>query len=48
MVKKEDRNGEAVGVPKLKRVKHLSDFTIKIDVGLKGKNVTRTHASSTF
>ena len=26
MVRKADRKGEAVGVPKLKPVKHLSDF----------------------
>ena len=31
-----------------KPVKHLSDFAIKTDACLKGKNVTRIHASSVF
>ena len=48
MVRKGDRKGEAVGVPKLEPVKHLSDFTIKTDAGLKGKNVTHIHASGAF
>ena len=48
MVKKGDPRREAVGVPKLKPVKHLSDFTIKIDASDKSKIVTRIHARSVF
>ena len=48
MVKKWDRRKEAVHVPKLKPVKHLSDSTTKSDVRYKAKNVTRTHASNDF
>ena len=48
MVKNRGSRREPVCVPKLKPVKHLSDFRIKIDAWYKDESVTHTHASSDF